>query len=270
MATTVISCPGAGKPWNTEETNPRCPDCLLDNTPAELNIKVTRRNNKLNPSTLPVHDIEVPGTELRFTLVNSVFEVHSSTCPQIKRDLQQSDYDKPGILVATSPTDAIIQLWDDQIRETTTDPTEITEDFLSSNSFTQATNFHSRCLNKVPEFSTSSKSKSSNTQGKRDAKHALANLCIEALARTLDNILDTNIATSDPNTINQRTVRQGMSNEEIKRCASHWVHHLPADPSFWIATGFPVPDRSDWRDKATDKATNTTQTTTDTEETDDA
>jgi len=293
MATTVISCEGQGKPWSVEEhadttdaagkkvpPTLTCPHCLLSNT--ELRIKVSRRSNKLDPPTLPQHDIEVEGTELRYLLSNGNFHVHSATCPQTARDLPKSDYatadgGRPGTLVATTAKDAILKLWDDQLREAA-DTDEQREDlsllpdqFLTDHGYDAATVFHQRCLGKIEGFQTT-KAKSQGSQGKRDARRMLATLMIEAMAQKLNEILETNLADTTQNTKDQRFVLAGMSNEEISRTASHWVHHLPADKTRWLASGFPAPDRSDWRDaqaKQTPDTPDTTETETSDDETED-
>jgi hypothetical protein len=280
MATTTISCEGQGKPWNVDNsTTPptlTCPVCELSNAPSELNIK-TRTNaktGKITPSTLPQHDIEVDGTELRYILTNGDFQVHSATCPQPARDIKagKSDYQKPATLVATDAHDAVIQLWDDQLREQD-DLTEaqredlslVPDSFLNEHHYYNATHFHSRCLGKVPGFEQG-KSNKAKGQGNRDARRLLAARMIEAMARELTTLKDTNLTDTTKETQEQRFILSNLTNEQIDKIASAWCHHYPADRQRWVDSGMPIPDRSDWREVTT--ASNTAETTETTDEED--
>jgi hypothetical protein len=257
MATsvTVISCDGQGQDWTlSEEGTPSCPVCGL--TAQELGIRVRSTAKGISPKTIPGHEIEVEGTELRFLLMNgtSDFMIHTPSCPQLKRDLGKSAYDRPQILVARDRYDAIAQLWDDQVSETEDRPEDIyapspeRDAFLDTHGFTAATEFH-RCVAKVPGFAKTQKSAASGTV-KRDAKRVLATLMVEAMASRIQEILDTNIADTDPETADARAILAGIGNEEIWRTVSHWIHHFPADRARWTASGMPAPDRSDWRGEA--------------------
>ena len=262
MATTIISCEGQGKPWqiNITDDNPKappsCPACELTST--DLDIKVTRKTNqnqtKLSPPELPQHYIEREGTELRYILVSGNFQVHSATCKQPARDISQhlTDYAQPATLVAINMKHAITQLWDDQLRDqhdTPEDPDDTPESYLDEHGYTSSTQFHARCLSKVEGFQQATKSKA-NSQGKRDARRLLALQMIKAMASELNQIKSANLADAGGNgeESTRAEILRGMSNEEIDRTASHWVHHLPAPHALWAATGFPIPTRSDWTD----------------------
>ena len=263
MATTIIACDGESQAWATKGSNPddpddatpRCPSCLLTAAKDQLNLSTRVRNDKIIPSTLPAHDIEVDGTDLRCLLVNGDFHVHTPTCPQLKRESDKAK-EKPFMVVALDRRDALTQLWSDQIAETDTedkpdDPSHATDEFLSTHGFDTATDFHSRCLGKTPGFENP-KTKKAGSQGKRDARRMLATLMIEAMAAELATILDTNMATGEQDADADRAfILRGMTSAEILTTTSHWVHHLPADKTRWLASGMPAPDRSDWREVPT-------------------
>jgi hypothetical protein len=240
--TTIIACAGAGQAWTARDEDDKlvCPECLL--TPDELQIKLRVRGDKVSPATIPSHDIEVEGTELKFVLTNGEFQVHTPSCPTLKKDLKVSDYERPGTLVARDRRDAVLQLWDDQIGEDEriVDKDSPTESELAG--YANGTNFH-RCVNRVWSVAVETKP----IKVKRDAKRMLANLMVEALAAQITQILDTNLADTDESTADARLVLSGMDNDEIRKTVSHWIHHFPADRERWVASGMPKPDRSNWQ-----------------------
>lgn len=253
MAKSIMSCEGAGSPWlleaDGEPTEPTCSGCGLTNK--ELGIKVTTRTKNgvktPNPTTVPEHEIEVEGQVLKFHLgIDGDFHIHTQTCPTLQRELKTSNYETAQILAAVSRRDAVLQLWDDQIREDQdiADPDDPTEPEL--NGYYHATDFH-RCVVKLEGFEATTKGKANGTS-LRDSKHMLATLLVEAMAAEISRILDSNLAGTAEDEAEARTVLSGMSNELIWKTASHWIHHFPADRNRWVASGMPAPDRSDWAD----------------------
>lgn len=259
MATTIIACTGEGQAWVHPEELPEgderdvskvfvCPGCELEPGMGEgqLGIKVRIRNGKVSPTTVPEHDIEVEGSELRFVLDNGEFKVHTKTCPTLKRDAKVlSDGEKPGVLVALDKRDAVLQLWDDQILESDeiADKDEPTEaELLPYYGYTE---FH-RCVNKL-FGATDEKPKSAAV--KRDSKRALATIVVEAIAAGVVAALDAEPGNKSADAV---LVLAGMDRAEALRTTSQWIHHLPADRDRWLATELPKPERSDWLPKETE------------------
>lgn len=254
MAESIIPCDGEGQAWitqddNQEPTEPTCPGSFCGLTAKDLGIKVTMRtkNGKKtpNPETIPGHEIAVEGQDLRFVLVNGDFKVHTAKCPTLKRDLGQSDYEKAYIVVGTDQRDVILQLWDDQIRENPdmVDNDNPTDDELNSGGFYGATDFH-RCVARLEGFGTAKAAKTAGT--KKASKHMLATRLVEAMARELAIILDSNLAGASTSEKEAALILMGMSNAEIRQTAANWIHHFPADRQRWVASGMAVPVRSDW------------------------
>jgi len=266
MATSIITCAGSGSAWVTPDDGESftCPECLL--TPQELGIKTRKTSKGLNPATIPDHEVEVDGVEVRYVLTNGDFEVHTPSCPQLKRDLAKSDYEKPGTVVAVSREDAVRFLWDDQIAEAFTQPVnpdepdgdhesyEPTTDELAEHGYFEATHFHGRCLSKIlPDPTSTAKVKSTV---KRDAKRALADLVVAAIAEVLNGELPA-------------AVLAGMTVDEAKRITVQQIHHLPVNRDNWPET-IPTPDRSDWAPKDTETAEEVDEPSDDSDDGDDA
>jgi hypothetical protein len=174
----------------------------------------------------PVADGMVP---LSFMLVNGDFRVHRPDCKSVITDFMKSDYTEPAAMGAASARAAVLELWDDQIRESDTiaDATNPTEDELAV--YYGATDFHG-CVKFPGDADAGSV--------KRDAKHALARAMIEAMGAAYANL--------DPK------VKEALGGDlAAGAIASAWVHHLPtgenAGKRIWPTDSLPRPDRSDWR-----------------------
>lgn len=254
MPESIIPCDGEDQKWLLADdegnpTEPTCPGTYCGLTAKELGIKVTMRTLKgvktPNPLTVPGHEIAVEGQDLRYVLAGGDFKVHTPTCPTLKRDLGKSDYEKPGIMVAANPKDAILSLWDDQIRESgdILDPDDPTDEELNAAGFYNSTDFH-RCVSRLDGFGVAKTAKTAVT--KKISKQMLATRLIEVMAKEIDRILDSNLAGTTKGEKEAALILSGMGNAEIRQTAANWVHHFPADRDRWVQSGFAVPVRSDW------------------------
>lgn len=252
MATSIIPCDGEGQAWllTDEEDNPTeptCPGTFCGLTAKQLKVKVTMRTRNgekvPNPATVPGHEIEVEGQELKAVVIDGNYKVHTPTCPTLRRDLTKSGEDKPDTVVAANPRDMILQLWADQIAEADiADPDSPTDAELEP--YFGATDAH-RCVSRLEGFGSSAKAEK-NGATKKDAKQMLATRLIEAMAREIDVILDSNLAGTSKDEVEARLILSGMSNAEIRQGVANWVHHFPADRQRWARSGMAIPVRSDW------------------------
>lgn len=156
------------------------------------------------------------------------FQVHKPGCRDLKKI--ETDYDTPGLGTASSYAEMLRDLWADQIRENDSVPDDQkTDEWVLENYDVDVT--VSPCL-RIPGSAPKPTEKPKAV--KAEAKRDLATRVVEAIADMVKSLPDDALAL------------QGMTREEAARCASTWVHHLPADRERWVKV-LPKPDRSDWR-----------------------
>lgn len=207
-------------------------------TGRKAGTKVTTTDN-----TVTTTSTSTEFTKVRYFLTYAgQTEVHAMTCSTGRtraKNPQVSQYDPshPATDEVSSRVVFIRRFWADQIAESEEDVTE--DAALMTSSYAGATEFH-KCLDFLPDGITTAKVKAQAV--KREAKQALATFLVTAMAAAVELMLGGDAVAAEQNAV----VLKGMTEDEIRKAAAHWVHHLPVNRDAWPAT-LPKPDRSDWR-----------------------
>ena len=199
-------------------------------TPAVVAKTTPAKAAPAAPKVTPPATASKPGLPLEFVLVNGDFRVHKSGCKDVPRDLAKSDYQEPGRMNAETQREAILDLWDDQIRESAEDGDNPTDEELGQ--YIGATDF-APCTKKLTPLAVAAPKPT-----KSDAKTDLGRRAVLALDAMFAGLEDSDLALT------------GWTREEAAQCLANWVHHFPVGRNeagrTWPATTLPKPDRSDW------------------------
>jgi hypothetical protein len=212
------------------------------------------------------------------------FYVHRQGCKGYAPQKKKSAYagtDDYALAEIANQREVIMEVWDDQIRESWGDDPDNEQDsdyasaswlWLENNGYVDSVTFHS-CLDGLPEQPPQKvqKVQKNGTAAKaaatrKIAKNELASLVAEASGAMLRSLLGTaDIADATEGTAQQTDhplplapspepdrialVRSGFRDDEaIRQCVAQWLHGIPADRTRFLAA-LPRPDRSDWREQ---------------------
>jgi len=180
--------------------------------------------------------------------------VHSTTCKSYKAAKAKSAYaglDDYEISDVLNQRDVIMDVWDDQIRESFTDAdgddyAAASWGWLKKNGYVDSVSFHSVCLQGLPQTSKAAAASKSSEAIKKATKNELATRVAEAAAKLLDDIFDEN---DGPESKFLAALLAAFGSEDqARQCVAQWMHGMPVDRDRWYASGLPIPQRSDWAD----------------------
>jgi hypothetical protein len=207
--------------------------------------------------------------DVTFLLMNNTgdFKVHVVGCSVYKRDKARSAYkglDDYQIDQVVNRREVIMELWDDQIRESYTaddgdDYASASWAWLAKNGYVQSVDFHS-CLDGLPQAAKAG-AKAASESIKKATKQELATRVAEAAATMLTAVFDENLAEdSDEATFLAALLAAFGSEDQARQCVAQWLHGMPVDRDRWYNSGLPIPQRSDWADyvRPEDRATGPT------------
>lgn len=206
------------------------------------------------PTPEPTPATPAPGQEVAenaapthaYVLVNGDFRVHKAGCRDLKKEIQQSDYPRPYPFSPVSESDAIRQLWEDQIGDYGKKADEVSDDFLHEHSFVSSTSF-APCCGLEPMSAGEAAPKQDAKARRATAKRELARALVLSLSAYWDHV---GSQAEGENGITEPWA-DVYSLEEAKDVMSQWLHHLPVHtpgkPGEWWPENMPRPNRSDWK-----------------------
>jgi hypothetical protein len=185
----------------------------------------------------------------------SDFIIHTNGCKSYKAQKAKSQYagmEDYGLEGVINQREVIMEVWDDQIRESYTaddgdDYATASWAWLTKNGYVHSVKFHT-CLDGLPQAAKAG-AKSTTESIKKATKQELATRVAEAAATMLTAVFDENLAEdSDEATFLAALLAAFGSEDQARQCVAQWLHGMPVDRDRWYNSGLPIPQRSDWAD----------------------